>query len=116
VEETRTRTLVLGDARGNDRFLRVTWHPTSSTIVFSHWTGSVCVASTPVRLPEASKVIDLLVGALRDLADKTGTADVGDHDEQRALDWLLQRLRPTVGMIRQLPEQLPTRWSRHGRG
>ena len=65
VEEIRTRTLALPDIRGEDRFLRISWHPSSSTVVFSHWVGSVCIASTPVSLPDASRVIDLLVGALR---------------------------------------------------
>jgi hypothetical protein len=52
VDEVRTRTLTLPDGRGGDRFLRVTWHPTTATVVFSHWTGSLCTASTPMSLAE----------------------------------------------------------------
>ena len=65
VEEGRTRTVLLGDARDDQRYLRVTWHPDSSTVVFSHWNGPVCAASTPVELTDASRLVELLVGALR---------------------------------------------------
>ena len=68
VEEGRTRTVLLGDARDDQRYLRVTWHPDSSTVVFSHWNGPVCAASTPVQLTDASRLVELLVGALRDAA------------------------------------------------
>ena len=60
--------MLLGDARDTDRYLRVTWHPGSSTVVFSHWNGPVCAASTPVELDEASRLVELLVGALREAA------------------------------------------------
>jgi hypothetical protein len=76
VEPVGTRTVVLGDARADDRFLRVTWHPSSSTLVFSHWLGAVCTASTPVRLAEATKLIEFLTGALRDLVDRGTIPDV----------------------------------------
>jgi hypothetical protein len=68
VEEGRTRTVLLGGARDDERYLRVTWHPDSETVVFSHWHGPVCAASTPVELHEASLLVDLLVEALRDAA------------------------------------------------
>jgi hypothetical protein len=71
VEVLRTRTVVLPDSRGGEQFLRVTWHPASSTIVFSHWNGTLCTASTPLRLTDATRLIDLLVGALRDVAEDT---------------------------------------------
>ena len=60
--------MLLGDARDTERYLRVTWHPDSSTVVFSHWSGPVCAASTPVELADASRLVELLVGALRDAA------------------------------------------------
>jgi len=56
----------LADVRGGDQYLRTTWHPDSSTIVFSHWNGEVCLASTPVALTDSTKLIDLMVrGTLR---------------------------------------------------
>jgi hypothetical protein len=100
--------VVLADVRGDDRFLRVTWHPASSTIVFSHWSGSVCMASTPVRLLEASRVIDLIVGALRDLAE-TGAAGAGVEGGPASwFDGLTGRFRPPLAAIRRLPGQLPS--------
>lgn len=57
--------MLLGDARDPDRYLRVTWHPDSETVVFSHWHGGVCAASTPVRLSEVSQLADFLDTALR---------------------------------------------------
>jgi len=77
VEEGHTTTALLGDVRDPDRCLRVTWHPDSSTVVFSFWDGPVCAASTPVELSDASRLVDLLVGALREAAedrdsDRTG--------------------------------------------
>jgi hypothetical protein len=68
-EQGRTETVVLTDARDGDRCLRVTWHPDSATVVFSHWNGSVCAASTPVDLADASRLVELLVDALRHQAD-----------------------------------------------
>ena len=53
----------LADGRGGDRYLRVTFHPDTDTVVFSHWHGDVCVASTPVSLAEAAKLIELLARA-----------------------------------------------------
>lgn len=60
--------MLLCDARDDERYLRVTWHPDSSTVVFSHWNGPVCAASTPVELADASRLVELLVGALREAA------------------------------------------------
>lgn len=68
MEEGRARTVLLGDARDPDRYLRVTWHPDSQTVVFSHWHGAVCAASTAVPLPEAGRLADLLAGVLRQTA------------------------------------------------
>lgn len=64
MEEGSARTVLLGDGRGEDRYLRVTWHPDSETFVFSHWNGPVCAASTPVRLSDASRLLELLSAAL----------------------------------------------------
>jgi len=107
VEEKRARSLVLTDAHGGDRFLRVTWHPASSTIVFSHWTGTVCTASTPVKLPEASKIVDLVVSSLRDVAEAV-PAPVAPS-APRLLDRLLKRARPPLAAVLRLPQRLADR-------
>lgn len=102
VEEGRTRTIVLGDTRGGGRLLRVSWHPATSTVVFSHWSGAVCTASTPVSLPEASKLVELLVGALRDAA-AAATGAGQSPNRGGPLGRLLGRLRPTRGTVLPLP-------------
>ena len=63
MEEGRVRTVVLPDSRGQNRFLRVTWHPDTGTVVFSHWHGTTCTASTQVHVPDGSALIELLAGA-----------------------------------------------------
>lgn len=89
MEEGRTRTVLLGDARDTDRYLRVTWHPGSSTVVFSHWNGPVCAASTPVELDDASHLVELLVGALREAAST--------HAEETAVMKMPRRSDPGPG-------------------
>jgi hypothetical protein len=106
VEEVRARTLVLADSRGGDRFLRVTWHPATSTVVFSHWTGSICTASTPVSLAEASRVIELLVGALRGLVNEALTSHSRVQVEKTAVPDLLHRLRRGSVSISDLTRRL----------
>ncbi len=107
MEEKRGRSLTLTDARGGDRFLRVTWHPGSSTLVFSHWTGTVCTASTPVKLPEASKIVDLVVSSLRDVAEAVPTPVAPSGP--RLLDRLLKRARPPLAAVFRLPQRLAAR-------
>ena len=107
MEEKRGRSLTLTDACGGDRFLRVTWHPGSSTLVFSHWTGTVCTASTPVKLPEASKIVDLVVSSLRDVAEAVPTPVAPSGP--RLLDRLLKRARPPLAAVFRLPQRLAAR-------
>jgi hypothetical protein len=68
VEEGTRRRVFLRDARNGDRYLRVTWHPESSTLVWSHWQGDVCVASTPVRVEDAAQLVGLLSCVLKEPA------------------------------------------------
>lgn len=68
VEEGRARTVLLSDGRDPDRYLRVTWHPDTETVVFSHWHGAVCSASSSVPLSEAARLADLLATAVRQSA------------------------------------------------
>jgi hypothetical protein len=75
--------------------------------VFSHWTGTVCTASTPVKLPEASKIVDLVVSSLRDVAE-TVSAPVAPSGP-RLLDRLLKRARPHLGAVLRLPQRLAAR-------
>ena len=88
MEECKTRTVAIGDVRGNERWLRVTWHPDTQTVVFSHWNGEVCSASTPVRLGDATKVMELVLRALRDAVER----NVSSAAKAPQRDWF-QKLR-----------------------
>lgn len=112
MEETRTRSLVLPDVRGEERYLRVTWHPLTSTVVFSHWTGSVCTASTPVSLPQASQIIELLVSALRGLANETVSWRGSREPETSWLRGLLGRIRQEPTSIGELSRRVRDEWTR----
>jgi hypothetical protein len=88
----------LADKRGGNQYLRATWHAESSTIVFSHWNGEVCVASTPVALAEASRLLDLQVRALTEVAQRRlspGTSAA----PLTTLGRLRSRLRPKLAEV-----------------
>ena len=63
-----TRRVFIEDVRGNNAYLRATWHPDTRVVVVSHWVGEVCTASTPISVNEAGKLINLLVTALEGAA------------------------------------------------
>lgn len=77
VEEGRSRTVLLGDARGGERYLRVTWHAESDTVVFSHWQGAVCAATTSVSSSEVSRLVELLDAAAGGAAGGAAGEGVG---------------------------------------
>ena len=56
--------MVVPDSRPGDRCLRVSWHPETSTVVFSHWVEGLCVASTPVSVGDAAAVSRFLAATL----------------------------------------------------
>lgn len=68
MERGADHRVLLPDQRGSERCLRVTWHRTSSTVVFSHWVGDACVATTSVALRDAAQLVDLISGAIEDAA------------------------------------------------
>jgi hypothetical protein len=65
---------VLGDARGDGRALRVTWHEEAGVVVLSVWRGNLC--TTTVRLAPA-EVVDLVetlaAGLRREQVNDTST-------------------------------------------
>ena len=75
--ETAPRSLVFPDQRGQHRYLRVTWHAGTRTVVLSHWTGALCTASTRVALTDMSRLIVFLVNAL-DRSARAVPAEVTD--------------------------------------
>jgi hypothetical protein len=52
--------VLIEDVRDNDGFLRVTLHEDTGVIVFSHWLGDTCVASTRVPVSSVPELIALL--------------------------------------------------------
>jgi hypothetical protein len=98
VAEAPPNRVFLADVRGGDQYLRATWHPESSTIVFSHWNGEVCMASTPVALTDCTELIELQVRSLsqvanRRLAPTTAPKHSGAAERLRAL------LRPKMADV-----------------
>jgi hypothetical protein len=84
--------------------MRVTWHKDTSTMVCSHWQGDVCLASTQVSLENATRLIGLVVEALKDAAARPATA--GPPSQRRTpLDQLLARLRPQLAQIIKLTDR-----------
>jgi hypothetical protein len=106
VEEGFSRRVFLPDARGANRYLRVTWHKDTATVVFSHWQDDVCVSSTPVSLDDAANLIGLIVVALREAAlipieTATRTSPTGS-----LLYRLRERFRPQLAQVVKLHGRL----------
>jgi hypothetical protein len=108
VEENFTHRLFLPDLRGSHRYLRVTWHKETSTIVVSHWRDDVCIASTPVLLEDATKLIGLIVAALKESATSpTAVPGSGLSTQPRGvLGRLRERFRPQFAPVVALHDRL----------
>ena len=52
------------DARGGDRFLRVSWHADSGLVVLSMWREGVCVATFRLPVEEVPELVRVLRGGL----------------------------------------------------
>jgi hypothetical protein len=48
------------DARGDDRALRVSWHPEADLVVISLWRENVCAATFRLEVGEVPALIELL--------------------------------------------------------
>jgi hypothetical protein len=88
----------LPDARGGDQYLRATWHPESATIVFSHWNGEVCTASTPVALCDCTQLIELQVRSLSQMATRQPGPSAPERPAGIA-ERLRTLLRPKLGEV-----------------
>jgi hypothetical protein len=98
VAETPPNRVFLTDVRGNDLYLRATWHPDSATVVFSHWNGEVCTASTPVALTDCTKLVELMVRSLSSVAERR-LPSVEPARPRSALDRLKDRVRPRLAEV-----------------
>ena len=90
--------MFLTDVRGNNAYLRTTWHPDSATIVFSHWDGEVCVASTPVALTDCTKLIDLMVRSLSAVAERR-LPEAEPSRPRTLVGRIRDRLRPRLAEV-----------------
>lgn len=52
------------DARGDDRVLRVSWHPEPSVVVLSLWRGRSCVGTFRMPVEDAPALIEMLRACL----------------------------------------------------
>ena len=67
------RRILLEDARGADRHLRVTWHPEAGQFNVSTWHGDVCTGTVRIDADHAAALIALLGAGMADaLADRRG--------------------------------------------
>jgi hypothetical protein len=97
------RRVFVEDFRDNGAYLRATWHPDRAVVVLSHWQGDICRASTAIPVAEGSKLIELLVTALRDAA-VSGTAPSPVQGRQPSLR---DRLRGLFRTNLAEPHRLP---------
>jgi hypothetical protein len=59
---------LIADARGDDRYLRVSWHPEDRQFGVSTWDGERCVCAVRVMADAAPALIALLAEGLGDTA------------------------------------------------
>jgi hypothetical protein len=102
----------LPDVRGGDQYLRATWHAESGTIVFSHWNGEVCMASTPVALTECAPLIDLQVRSLCQMGLRQG-GPTGPSQRPGTLGRLRSFFRPKLADVVDLTQSFLA-GTRHG--
>lgn len=98
VAEAPPNRVFLADVRGGDQYLRATWHPESATIVFSHWNGEVCMASTPVALTDCTELIELQVRSLSQVADRR-LAPIATPKSPGTMGRLRSLLRPKMAEV-----------------
>jgi hypothetical protein len=98
VAEAPPNRVFLPDVRGGDQYLRATWHPESATVVFSHWNGEVCMASTPVALTDCTELMQLQIRALSQVADRQLTPHAAPTSP-KTMDRLRTLLRPKMAEV-----------------
>ena len=55
---------ILPDARGGDRWMRVTWHDEADLVVLSLWRGDSCVATFRLAPDQVPQLVNDLVAGL----------------------------------------------------
>ena len=82
------------DARGNDRALRVSWHPEADIVVLSIWRAGTCAGTFRLNKDDVRIFVDALVDGMRAEPSMAGAARPAaagrhaapDQPEQRAAD------------------------------
>lgn len=103
LEASGGRRVFIEDVRGNDAFLRATWHPETRVVVISHWSGELCTAATPISIDEASTLIGLLVNALQEAVVPAVPPAVAPPSEKlrtRITSWIRPRIAEVVDLGR----------------
>jgi hypothetical protein len=67
---------VVLDARGEERALRLSWHPEHGIVVLSIWRGTLCAATVQVASADVPRLVDVLVRGL------AAGAPAGPHLEE----------------------------------
>jgi hypothetical protein len=92
------RRVLLEDARGADRHLRVTWHPEAGQCNVSTWHGDVCSGAVRLRPDDVATLVGLLAEGMADvIAESTSrTTEVPAHAPaaDRLRSWLARLRHP----------------------
>lgn len=98
----KRKRVLIGDARGNTRYLRTTWHRETNVFVVSTWTDEVCTGSVRVPVEQAPELIGLLADGLGEAASYAAPAETPSSETSpRVADRLLNRL----GLVRKSPRR-----------
>jgi hypothetical protein len=75
------------DPRGEDRSLRVSWHPESDVVVLSLWRDNLCVGTFRLAVDEVPDLIDMLRTGLSEayVAARDRAARAGALDDTRPI-------------------------------
>jgi hypothetical protein len=88
--------VLLEDARGADRHLRVTWHPEAGQCNVSTWHGDVCSGAVRLRPDDVATLVGLLAegmaGVIAETTSRTTAEPARASTGDRLRTWLA-RLR-----------------------
>ena len=112
-----TRRIYVPDVRGDDSYLRMTWHAEQRVVVVSQWDGPVCTAATRLDVADAPEVISFLAGTLADAATvrPAETVEVTTAPEPWWRRWTARWRRPHAKLVA-MPEPQPLRWQQDTAG
>ena len=106
------RRIYVPDVRGDDSYLRMTWHAEQRVVVVSQWDGPVCTAATRLDVADAPEIISFLAGTLADAATvrPAETVEVTTSPEPWWRRWTARWRRPQAKVVAMPEPQPPLRW------